>query len=63
MGISVAIGDPLSLDDLRGLGALVPGDGTTGDGTTGDGTTGDGTTGGDTTAPPVLPVTAVPDEC
>ena len=58
MGISVAIGDPLSLDDLRGLGALVPGDGTTGDGTTGD-----GTTGGDTTAPPVLPVTAVPDEC
>ena len=25
--------------------------------------TGDGTTGGDTTAPPVLPVTAVPDEC
>lgn len=58
MGISVAIGDPLSLDDLRGLGALVPGDGTTGDGTTGD-----GTTGGGTPALPVLPVTAVPDEC
>ncbi|MGB8507956.1 MAG: hypothetical protein WCD76_06115, partial [Pyrinomonadaceae bacterium] len=53
MGISVAIGDALSLDDLRGLGALVPG----------DGTTGDGSAGGDTTAPPVLPVTTIPDEC
>ena len=52
LGISVAIGEPVSLDELRGQGD--------GAGTGGGGTGGGGTGGG---APVVLPVPTIPEEC
>jgi hypothetical protein len=54
MGISVTVGDPLSLDALRGQLSLSPGG-------TGDGTGGDDTDGGG--ALPLLPVPVIPEEC
>jgi hypothetical protein len=54
MGISVAVGDAMGLDELRGQAA--PGGGTTPGGGT------PGTPGGGT-APPLLPVPTIPEEC
>ncbi|HEX5705798.1 MAG TPA: baseplate J/gp47 family protein [Pyrinomonadaceae bacterium] len=53
LGISVAIGEPVSLDELRGQGDTTGGTGT------GGGTGGGGTGGGGT----VLPVPTIPEEC
>lgn len=50
-GISVVVGDPVSLDDLRGTGAAAPVIAGGGSGT------------GGTEAPALLPVPVVPDEC
>lgn len=53
MGISVTVGEPVSLDALRGQLSLSPGG-------TGDGAGGDGTDGG---VLPLLPVPVIPEEC
>ncbi len=59
VGLSVVVGDPLALDQLRGQ-VAGPMPGTTGDGATDGGTTGDGTAPGGTAFAPI-PVT--PEEC
>ncbi len=56
MGISVSVGEPMSLDELRGQLSLPP------SGTTG-GTTGGDTTGGEDGAGTLLPVPVIPEEC
>ncbi|WP_028310500.1 baseplate J/gp47 family protein [Derxia gummosa] len=53
-GLSVTLGDPVSLDDLVGRGSGAGG---------GDGGDGSGGNGGGTTAPRRLPVPKVPQEC
>jgi hypothetical protein len=55
MGISVAVGDAMGIDELRGQAA--PGVGTTPGGGGTPGTPGGGT------APPLLPVPTIPEEC
>ncbi|HYN84768.1 MAG TPA: baseplate J/gp47 family protein [Pyrinomonadaceae bacterium] len=60
LGISVAVGEPVSLDELRGQG---DGTGTGGGGAGGGGGTGGGGTGGGAGAPVVLPVPTIPEEC
>jgi hypothetical protein len=58
-GISVVVGNPVSLDELRGASGARP----VIAGGTGPGTGGTGDTGGAGDAPALLPVPIVPDEC